>query len=229
VHNNPTGATLSVEQRIKLLQLAHRYGFLIIADEVYQLLSFPDSAAPPPPMRAVERSMFKQGLLSSSPSASSSRANTQQQGQQTANRAAQAPAGADDAGCTDPSAQYSSRVVSLGSFSKIMAPGLRLGWVDAAPDILCRLKQDGVLGSGGSIAPLASGIAHSCLELGLLQQHLHGTVRPTLQRNCAALCEALRQELPAGCSFTQPLGGYFVWLTLPDEVSYCIRCVYVSL
>jgi DNA-binding transcriptional MocR family regulator len=198
---------------MKLLQLAHRYGFLIIADEVYQLLSFPDSPAPPPPMRAVERSMFKQGLLGSNKS------NTQQQERQTANGAAQASAGADAANCTNVSTPYSSRVVSLGSFSKIMAPGLRLGWVDAAPEILFRLRQDGVLGSGGSIAPLASGIAHSCLELGLLQQHMHGTVRPTLQRNCAALCEALRQELPAGCSFTQPLGGYFVWLILPDEVS----------
>lgn len=116
------------------------------------------------------------------------------------------------------STPYDSRVVSLGSFSKIMCPGLRLGWIEACAPLLQRVRQDGVLGSGGSIAPLASGIAHSCLELGLLQQHLHGTVRPALQRNCAALCEALQQELPAGCRFTRPAGGYFVWVQLPDQV-----------
>jgi DNA-binding transcriptional MocR family regulator len=112
----------------------------------------------------------------------------------------------------------SSRVVSLSSFSKIMAPGLRLGWIEAAPDVLARLRQDGVLGSGGSIAPLASGIAHSCLETGSLQQHLQEAIRPRLQDNASALCDALTQHLPAGCSFNRPLGGYFVWVSLPDEV-----------
>jgi DNA-binding transcriptional MocR family regulator len=214
VHNNPTGATIPERNRVKLLQLAHHHNFLILADEVYQLLTFSNSQPPPPPMRAVEQSMFKQGLLRRSaepgPAAPSPPPTP---------AAAPAGAGGTASGGGSVSTPYSSRVVSLGSFSKIMAPGLRLGWVDAAPDLLQKLQCDGVLGSGGSIAPLASGIAHSCLELGLLHQHLQHAIRPTLQRNCTALCEALRQELPAGCSFRQPQGGYFVWITLPDEVS----------
>lgn len=210
IHNNPTGATIPVEERMKLLQLAHQFNFVLVCDEVYQLLSFPESPAPPPPMRAVERSMFEQGLLPCSGSGSTG-----------SEPPAQQPATPAPAGAIEPvSTPYPSKVVSLGSFSKIMAPGLRLGWVDAAEPLLQRLRQDGVLGSGGSIAPLASGIAHSCLELGLLQQHMHGTVRPTLQRNCAALCDALRQHLPEGCSFRRPQGGYFVWLQLPDEVCH---------
>lgn len=205
IHNNPTGATIPLKQRMQLLQLAHQYGFLIVADEVYQCLTFPDPPVPPePPMRAVERSMFHQGLLSSTSTTPSS------------------PSAAQDSqpSTSTTGTPYDSRVVSLGSFSKIMCPGLRLGWIDASPSLLQRIRQDGVLGSGGSIAPLASGIAHSCLELGLLQQHLHGTVRPALQRNCAALCEALHQELPSGCHFTQPVGGYFVWVQLPDQVGF---------
>lgn len=189
IHNNPTGATIPLEKRIKLLQLAHQHDFVLLCDEVYHLLTFDGSPPPPPPMHGVECSLLEQGLLPCSSTSSSG-----------------------------VSTQCESRVVSLGSFSKIMAPGLRLGWIDAAAPFLQMLRRDGVLGSGGSIAPLASGIAHSCLELGLLQQHMHGTVRPALQRNCAALCDALRQHLPAGCDFRQPDGGYFVWLHLPDEV-----------
>lgn len=172
-------------------------------------------------MRAVERSMFEQGLL---PCSSRRAQEPGQQPQDLQGAAASAPASrigfrsSSSSSSTGTPNAVDSKVVSLGSFSKIMAPGLRLGWIDAAPALLQKLRRDGVLGSGGSIAPLASGIAHSCLELGLLQQHMHGTVRPALQRNCAALSEALRQHLPASCHFLQPEGGYFVWLQLPDEV-----------
>lgn len=104
---------------------------------------------------------------------------------------------------------------------------LYVRWVEAAPHLLLPLMLDGVLGSGGSIAPLASGIAHSCLELGLLQQHLDTVIRPTLQKGCEALTQALRQHLP-DCKFEQPLGGYFVWLDLGQEVGlmYCVSAVY---
>lgn len=91
-------------------------------------------------------------------------------------------------------------------------------WIEAAPHLLIPLMLDGVLGSGGSIAPLASGIAHSCLELGLLQRHLHTVIKPRLQRGCEALTNALRAEMPE-CKFEQPLGGYFVWLDLGTGVS----------
>lgn len=216
IHNNPTGATIPLEKRIRLLQLAHQHDFVLLCDEVYQLLTFDGSPPPPPPMRAVECSLLEQGLLPCS-SASSNALTPGRQQQAAAATPAEANSTASSSS-SGVSTQCESRVVSLGSFSKIMAPGLRLGWVDAAAPFLQMLRRDGVLGSGGSIAPLASGIAHSCLELGLLQQHMHGTVRPALQRNCAALCEALRQHLPAGCNFRQPDGGYFVWLHLPDEV-----------
>ncbi|KAF8067364.1 aromatic-amino-acid aminotransferase 1 [Scenedesmus sp. PABB004] len=183
VHNNPTGATLPARERERLVRLARTHGFTILADEVYQLLTFPDAPPPPLPLRAVEADLLARG-------------------------------GATGAGRPEP------RVVSLGSFSKILAPGMRLGWMEAAPGVLRRVRRDGVLGSGGSIAPLASGIAHSALELGLLSAALRDVVRPALAQGCAALCEALAAHLP-GAAFEAPHGGYFVWVTLPRGV--CAR------
>lgn len=57
------GTTLPLHKRQQLVRLAHRYGFTIVADEVYQLLSFPNSPDPPPPMKVVEQQMLQQGLL----------------------------------------------------------------------------------------------------------------------------------------------------------------------
>lgn len=93
VHNNPRGTILPLQRRAKLVRLSQQYGFTIIADEVYQLLTFPSSTPAPAPLRAVhdDAAVNAEG---DAPSASSGAGNT---------------------------------VVSLGSFSKIMAPGLRLG------------------------------------------------------------------------------------------------------
>lgn len=150
VHNNPAGTTLPLHKRQQLLQLAHRHKFVIVADEVYQLLSFPDSPPPPPTMKAVEQQMLQAGLLpldsskiaavSASESSSTCSAADAFTSQPVEQRTAQ-----DDVQCgvisnsivndyvnsiqlpPEDSITAASRVVSLGSFSKIMAPGLRLG------------------------------------------------------------------------------------------------------
>ncbi|KAI8464846.1 MAG: pyridoxal phosphate-dependent transferase [Monoraphidium minutum] len=101
----------------------------------------------------------------------------------------------------------------------MLAPGMRLGWAEAAPATLERLRSCAVLRSGGCIAPLASAVAHSTLELGLLQSHLEGHVRPTLASRCGAMAEELdRQLVPLGCAYRRPYGGYFIWLELPQQV-----------
>ena len=61
----------------------------------------------------------------------------------------------------------SDRVLSLGSFAKILAPGLRLGWIQAAPVLLERIANYGAIVSGGGLNPFASAIVRSSLELGL--------------------------------------------------------------
>jgi 2-aminoadipate transaminase len=110
----------------------------------------------------------------------------------------------------------SARILSLGSFSKICAPGLRLGWVQGAPALLDRLVHSGLVQSGGGLSPFPGGVVRSLLELGLADRVLD-TLRDVYTARSAALCHALRAQLPRA-SFVEPRGGYFVWLELPDTV-----------
>lgn len=109
------------------------------------------------------------------------------------------------------------RVLSLGSFSKICAPGLRLGWIHGAPALLDTLTQSGVVQSGGGLNPFASGVVRSLIDLGLADSVLDGLKRAHASR-AVVLCDALRDHLPRA-SFVEPRGGYFVWLELPNGVS----------
>ena len=69
-------------------------------------------------------------------------------------------------------AVHTGVVISLGTFSKILAPGLRLGWVQAAPAVLARLAEAPVITSGGGLNPFVSTIVRSMLEHGWLGDHL---------------------------------------------------------
>jgi 2-aminoadipate transaminase len=108
-------------------------------------------------------------------------------------------------------------IISLGSFSKILAPGLRLGWIQAAPALLERLVMCGLVQSGGGLNPFTSGVVRSILELGLQRAHLEW-LKATYKRRAAALSQALQRELRPDVSFTVPEGGFFIWLKLPSSV-----------
>jgi DNA-binding transcriptional MocR family regulator len=118
-----------------------------------------------------------------------------------------------------PLAAYAStaRVLSLGSFSKICAPGLRLGWIHAAPALLATLMQSGLVQSGGGLNPFTSGVVQSLMELGLADEGLD-SLREVYAERSRVLCAALREALP-GATFVEPTGGYFVWVQLPAGVS----------
>ena len=164
---NPTGVNMSAARRESLVALADKHDFHILADEVYQLLSFPGAAAPPPPLATYD--------------------------------------------------MRGGRVISIGSFAKILAPGLRLGWLQVSPagaPLLARIAACGQLDSSGALNPVVSGIAHTMIESGSQAEHL-AAVRAELAGRAAALGAALRSALPPGATFTQPTGGYFVWITLP--------------
>lgn len=111
----------------------------------------------------------------------------------------------------------SARVMSLGSFSKICAPGLRLGWMQSTPALLDTLMDSGLVQSGGGLNPFVSGVMRSMLELGLVEVGLDH-LREVYAERSAVLCRALRDELPTA-RFVEPQGGYFVWLQLPPEIS----------
>ncbi len=106
-------------------------------------------------------------------------------------------------------------VLSLGSFSKILAPGLRLGWVQGRADRLQRLAQSGLLDSGGGLNPFTAAIVRSALELGLQGQHLD-RLRQVYAARLAALDAALQRHLAGQLSYRRPDGGFFIWAQLVD-------------
>lgn len=109
-------------------------------------------------------------------------------------------------------------VVRLGSFSKIIAPGLRLGWVSGAPDIIDKLIQSGLRCMGGGANPVtANAISFFCQE-GHLDAHIE-KVKPVYRQRRDVMVEALHSTMPEGVRWTEPEGGFFIWLTLPDELA----------
>jgi len=108
-------------------------------------------------------------------------------------------------------------VIRLGSFSKILAPGLRLGWLVAPPALVRRCTGSGLLDSGGGVSHFAAHVAAGLFELGLLDEHIE-QLRTAYRSRRDALLAALEQHLPQGCSWQAPAGGFFVWLRLPHDL-----------
>ena len=108
-------------------------------------------------------------------------------------------------------------VASLGSFSKILAPGLRAGWIQGAPGIIRRFTGAGLPASGGGLSHFAATLAHAMLELGLLPANI-ANLRQVYGERRDATAELLRSEMPDWATFNAPGGGYFFWLTLPEGI-----------
>jgi DNA-binding transcriptional MocR family regulator len=159
---NPTGATLPVERRRAVAEIAGRAGLMVLEDDVYRYLGY-DAPAPPP--------------LS-------------------------------DLDAT-------GNVIRLGSFSKILAPGLRVGWLLAAPEVVMRLAGSGLVDSGGGLSHFSAHVAAAFIELGLLDAHVE-MLRAAYRGRRDVLIGAMQQHLLPGCEWRVPGGGFFVWLRLPE-------------
>jgi DNA-binding transcriptional MocR family regulator len=107
-------------------------------------------------------------------------------------------------------------IVSLGSFSKILAPGLRLGWLQTSDELMKRFQANGVLNSGGSVNHFASHIARHAINSGLQLDHLE-RIRPIYRNRLEAIDSALREQFGNRSTWITPKGGYFVWLGLPEQ------------
>ncbi|MBC7248723.1 MAG: PLP-dependent aminotransferase family protein [Anaerolineae bacterium] len=105
-------------------------------------------------------------------------------------------------------------VIRVGSFSKILAPGLRLGWVTAAPQVIERLAHCGLRSMGGGANPFASHVVANFCERGLLEPHI-ARLREIYRARRDAALTALAHSMPPGVTWTHPRGGFFIWLTLP--------------
>jgi len=112
---------------------------------------------------------------------------------------------------------HTGTILSMGSFSKILAPGLRLGWIQANQTLLQQLVKSGLLQSGGGLNPFTSKLVQSALELGLQRDHLVKLKTVYGQRK-EFLSAALRQNLGSFVDFSKPGGGFFIWLRLPEPI-----------
>lgn len=162
--DNPTGATLSLERRVALADLADRYGFWIVDDDPYGTLRW--AGVRPTPLR-----------------------------------------------------DLSDRVISVGTTSKMLCPGLRVGWA-VAPAELSRaivvLKQAADLHTGS----LSQQVVHRLVARsdGWLDAHL-AEVRTRYQAQAQVLVDELRAQVGDRLAFHPPEGGMFLWASLASGAS----------
>ncbi len=114
------------------------------------------------------------------------------------------------------SAAMNGEAIYLGSFSKVLAPGLRLGYVVAPPALFPKLlqaKQAADLHTPG----FNQRVVHEVVKDGFLRQHVPA-IRARYKAQRDAMRSALEQHLPAGCRWTVPAGGMFFWVELPPAL-----------
>ena len=163
-YHNPLGLNSSEARRRAIVELAVKHDFLIVADEVYQLLYYYD---PPPPAYGT---------------------------------------------MTD-----SGKVVSLGSFSKILAPAMRLGWIQTSEDLIQKLIAAGYVNSSGSLNHISSHIVRQSMLDGSLDTHIR-QLRDTYRGRAEAMDSALHEHFDGIATWTRPEGGYFVWMEFDPSV-----------
>ncbi|HBK45809.1 MAG TPA: 2-aminoadipate aminotransferase, partial [Xanthomonadaceae bacterium] len=104
-------------------------------------------------------------------------------------------------------------VVYLGSFSKVLAPGLRLGYVVAPEAVLGKLIQ-AKQAADLHTPSFSQRIVHETVQDGFLDDHIPG-IRALYARQCELMLQALERHFPAQVGWNRPEGGMFVWVTLP--------------
>ena len=108
-------------------------------------------------------------------------------------------------------------ILSLGSFSKILAPGLRLGWIQTSAELMEKLLESGAVNSGGSFNHFTSHLVRHAIELGL-QQSLLQKLRQAYGSRVQAMDEALQEHIGELANWQMPGGGYFFWLKFAESV-----------
>jgi len=107
-------------------------------------------------------------------------------------------------------------VIYMGSFSKVLTPGIRLGYVCAPLPLVRRLelaKQAADLHT----AQLTQMVVHEVVKDGFLDQHIP-TIRKLYGDQCQVMLDAMQEHFPASVTWTRPEGGMFIWVTLPKSI-----------
>lgn len=107
-------------------------------------------------------------------------------------------------------------VIYMGSFSKILTPGIRLGYV-VAPVPLARKLEQAKQATDLHTAQLTQMVVHEVIKDGFLATHIP-TIRKLYSDQCQAMLSALTEYFPASVTWTKPEGGMFIWVTLPKHI-----------
>jgi 2-aminoadipate transaminase len=109
------------------------------------------------------------------------------------------------------------QVVSIGSFSKTLAPGLRLGWLLSSEEVIQRCITCGTTQMGGGANPFTAQIVAEYCRSGAWEPHIQHLQTLYKFRRDSAL-SALSQYMPTEVRWTHPAGGFFIWLSLPQHL-----------
>jgi 2-aminoadipate transaminase len=191
---NPAGVTLSLKRRKALIEIADRYGVPIIEDDPYGELRYEGEHLPP-------LVVIDAGRL--------------------AHREARARRAAGDCRENGNASHCLMRgnVIYLSTFSKTLAPGIRLAWIVAPVEVI----QHGVMAKQGMdlhTSTLVQMLAYDLLtqktgESEFLTNHVR-LIRDTYRERRDVMLEAMETYFPEGVQWTRPQGGLFLWVTLPE-------------
>ncbi|NYE59290.1 2-aminoadipate transaminase [Duganella sp. 1224] len=108
-------------------------------------------------------------------------------------------------------------VIYMGSFSKVLTPGIRLGYV-VAPLPLARRLELAKQAADLHTSQLTQMVVHQVVKDGFLEQHIP-KIRALYGDQCQVMLDAMAQHFPAGVEWTKPEGGMFIWVTLPKHIN----------
>ncbi|MFN8412909.1 MAG: PLP-dependent aminotransferase family protein [Anaerolineales bacterium] len=171
---NPSGSTMSLERRKRLILLADQYGVPIIEDDPYGQLRYDGEHIP--------SVVYLDSLYRN-----------------------------DGAG-----GEYTGNVIYLSTFSKLLAPGLRLAWVVAPPKVIRKLvmtKQAADLHTSS----FNQHVAYEVAKGGFLDEHVK-VIRATYKERRDVMLEMMEEMFPADVHWTKPQGGMFLWGIMPEGV-----------
>ena len=109
-------------------------------------------------------------------------------------------------------------VVSVSSFTKILAPALRVGWIETADSVMReKFSKRGYIISGGNSAGFSANVVSEAIKQAETEVFMND-LKGSYASRCAVLCDKLERE-GCGWEFEKPSGGYFVWIKLPEGVT----------
>ena len=170
---NPTGVTLSLERRRKLVELADHYGVPILEDDPYGQLRYEGDHVPP--IVALDAQYRSHD-----------------------------------------GAPYSGNVIYLSTFSKTLAPGLRLGWIVGSHEVIDRLVQ-AKQGTDLHTSTFTQMVAYEVARDGFLDRHVR-TIRRVYRERRDTMLAAMAEWFPPAITWTRPQGGLFLWVRMPENM-----------